>query len=757
MASAVFIEGGTAATQGFQQWASTTQSSTGTVTSDAQAVSGSVRSIASANGATPTTPTAYCTSRTWTGLAQGAHAFHMRWNQQPTDGTEFVRYLSGGTQSLMIFAGTGGVLKLVDSPFAVTLDTGTTSIAANTDARVLVLWDITSTITFRIRVYVNGTLDMDVTHGGTLASRTIDAVALGIQGGSQAGTTIYFAHNVVFDSYFYGEDIGDVRVTCKRPDANGDSNGFTTQIGAGGSGYGAGHSPQVNERPLSNTNGWSLNTAAAVTEEYGIEAAATGDVDISGKQIIDILGWLRAKTTTSTRTCQIIVNGVSTAISVTTTEAWYEKLAGVAAYPSGVGNDIGMTSQAASDTYSLYEAGVQVAYYQSGATLAVSGTATATINEGDIVTGGKTGIATLANDAWLPASFVADIGIVGAMSGNFAGTVSAQDITYALTGGLGADAASTPAAGDLVIIGYGIGSTVQRFPVIRDTGGTDYPNDHANLTRSDNFDHSFRVMSKVMGGTPDTQFRLTETVGGGTGNIADGGAYYVIVLRRCASTFLDVAVVTAGAISSSTVNPGSITPTTAGALLVIIGGAASATGSNYTASYLTDFRATFATDTNDSSIGGGYRFWTTGAYDGANFGNVPAGTTANSWNSITMAIRPLTQTPYDDSRAGQVAGYDSAQAEAAGFDARKATILPVSAFTRTSGTVSTAVMVADAGYNITAQETLTVSVGAGVTLRGLALVGTPTFTIDPSGAAATSMLPSGGQPEHIRQLLARRY
>ncbi|WP_323162301.1 hypothetical protein, partial [Pseudomonas fluorescens] len=72
-------------------------------------------------------------------------------------------------------------------------------------------------------------------------------------------------------------DPGNIWVAAKRPNANGTTNGFTTQIGSGGSGYGSGHSPQVNERALSTTNGWSMvGAGAAVTEEYNIESKSTG-------------------------------------------------------------------------------------------------------------------------------------------------------------------------------------------------------------------------------------------------------------------------------------------------------------------------------------------------------------------------------------------------------------------------------------------------------------------------------------------------
>jgi len=67
---------------------------------------------------------------------------------------------------------------------------------------------------------------------------------------------------------------------------------------------------------------------------------------------------------------------------------------------------------------------------------------------------------------------------------------------------------------------------------------------------------------------------------------------------------------------------------------------------------------------------------------------------------------------FDAQRAGIIAGIDSAQAEAAGWDAQKATILPVSAVVRTNDTVVTITTAAAAAYAITANETITVIIPA---------------------------------------------
>jgi hypothetical protein len=230
------------------------------------------------------------------------------------------------------------------------------------------------------------------------------------------------------------------------------------------------------------------------------------------------------------------------------------------------------------------------------------------------------------------------IGYVGGQIAGFAGTTSPQTINFALTGGL----AAVPAAEDLVVISYCIGSTVQRFPAIRNTGAVNYTAAVAGgITVADTFDVTLLVSWRFMPSTPETQFVLTETVGGGTGNIADAGHWTCHVFRGVdLTTPMDVAAVAASAASSRVANPGSITPVTKGAWVYASGGAASGTGGVYTAPQLVDFLAGTTADTNDAQIGSGFRPWTTGALDLAAFAGGGTTTTSDSWAAITAALRP---------------------------------------------------------------------------------------------------------------------
>ena len=75
-------------------------------------------------------------------------------------------------------------------------------------------------------------------------------------------------------------------------------------------------------------------------------------------------------------------------------------------------------------------------------------------------------------------------------------------------------------------------------------------------------------------------------------------------------------------------------------------------------------------------------------------------------------------------------GIDSAQAEAAGWDAVVKTGLTFNDVTRTSATVVTITLPAFATYEITADETITVTVSATAVASAGPITATPTFNIN---------------------------
>jgi hypothetical protein len=99
---------------------------------------------------------------------------------------------------------------------------------------------------------------------------------------------------------------------------------------------------------------------------------------------------------------------------------------------------------------------------------------------------------------------------------------------------------------------------------------------------------------------------------------------------------------------------------------------------------------------------------------------------------------------------------DSAQAEAAGWDATVKPALAASHFVRTSATVTTITLPAVGTYDITAQETITDTVPAGILTAGNAIVATPTFTVDAAGGATIKSPLIGGRLVNNSMLVGGR-
>ncbi|MGH7745429.1 MAG: hypothetical protein ACREQ5_11645, partial [Candidatus Dormibacteria bacterium] len=262
----------------------------------------------------------------------------------------------------------GGVLQLGNGGSTQMGSNGST-LSTGTWYRLCLTWNITSSSVNTFKLFKGGTIDITVTNATLTGTGTSDLVV-----GTYGGITTFpdlRVSDIYVDDSTGNTDPGNIWVTAKRPNANGTTNGYTTQIGSGGSSYGTGHSPQVNERPNSDTNGWSMvGAGSAITEEYNIESVSQGDINITSSTIVDYVGWVRSKSLAS-ETAQIIVNGVSSNISLTSTTAFFTKVAGSTTYPAGSGSDIGEITSTDLTTVSLYEAGVIVAYVPSVVTTAV--------------------------------------------------------------------------------------------------------------------------------------------------------------------------------------------------------------------------------------------------------------------------------------------------------------------------------------------------------------------------------------------------
>lgn len=255
----------------------------------------------------------------------------------------------------------GGVLKARTG--ATTLLTGGTgaTITTGTWYRISMVFTVTSTTVYSLNVYLNGVLTISITNSTALSNASPSVVRFGDDVGSAA--IDMRVSDCYVDNGTSLTDPGNIWIAVKRPNANGTTNGFTTQVGAGGSGYGTGHSPQVNERAASQTNGWSVvGAGSAVTEEYNIEGLSVGDTNLTGATIVDVLAWATCKAVLA-ETVQLILAGVQTGFAlVANTVSLIMIGQGSATFPPGTGADVGMVTSTTATTVSLFECGILIAY-----------------------------------------------------------------------------------------------------------------------------------------------------------------------------------------------------------------------------------------------------------------------------------------------------------------------------------------------------------------------------------------------------------
>jgi hypothetical protein len=252
---------------------------------------------------------------------------------------------------------TGGVLQLFDG--STQLGSNGATLSTGQWYRISSAYVITSTTVNDIKLWVGGASSITV-HNVTIGATGTSGFNIGNY--SSNLTLDMRSSDHYIDNSSALTDPGNIWLTAKRTFSNGTTNGYTTQVGSGGSGYGTGHAPQVNERPGSDTNGWSMiGAGSAITEEYNIESVSQGDIDITGATIVDYTGWVRSKALAS-ETASIIVNNVTSNIALTSTTTIFTKIAGSSSYPAGTGTDIGEVTSTALTTVSLFEAGIIVAY-----------------------------------------------------------------------------------------------------------------------------------------------------------------------------------------------------------------------------------------------------------------------------------------------------------------------------------------------------------------------------------------------------------
>jgi hypothetical protein len=197
-----------------------------------------------------------------------------------------------------------------------------------------------------------------------------------------------------------------------------------------------------------------------------------------------------------------------------------------------------------------------------------------------------------------------------------------------LSGGL----ASSPAAGDFVLVVYALGGNADVAIGIETAGYTEV---EELYEAGSTYDTNMSVSYKFMGGTPDTSVSVS-----GTGTTTRAGVVAIHVWRGVhTDTPIDSEGSPAGGSGTSRANPPAVIPLTSGAVVIGIGGGGNSGGVVYTSGDLSNFVTAFGNSTADTMVGVGSIAWTSGAVDPAQFGGGSLGS-SGSWVAHTIALRP---------------------------------------------------------------------------------------------------------------------
>lgn len=336
------------------------------------------------------------------------------------------------------------------------------------------------------------------------------------------------------------------------------------------------------------------------------------------------------------------------------------------------------------------------------------------------------------------------ISYVGGKVGTASGSTT-TDITVALNSGLTGGSGSSVSAGDFVLVTVCLAHADDASTADLVTSGYTAL---TQLNADDTRDTALQVHYKFMGGTPDTDVVIARS-----GDIENSIAWTVQVFAGVDTTSpMDVTAVPATGIDTGLADPAAITPSTAGAWIVICAGNNHSGTDTFT--WSADFEDTLtaaASDTQDAKVGSAYYTgWTSGAYNPAattTGGNLTSG----SWCAYTLALRPagagpatisgaatFTLAALTASGAGTVAiDGDAAITLAAATTSAAGTVAIAGSATFTLGTATTSAAgtVAVAGA---ASITLGDATLAGEGVNGSTpIVGESAFTLDAATVAGT--------------------
>lgn len=357
-------------------------------------------------------------------------------------------------------------------PFAVTAVTGTHNISNAAWHEIVIAYHVTATNNFRFDVYLDGVLDITV-NTGTLNSVSDYNTLQWLCNTTMGGTKTLFVDNIIVDT---GTDsdgytgLNGRKCTAKRPNANGATNNFDTLVTTTNSGYGTGRSIYINQRP-EDSNGAIKNVSNVTTgdENFQIENAATGDIDITNSTIIGWMAWVRGGGVAT----DAIWNNGSTSVPVnnfTSTNAFTFVASTSSTYPSSSAT-IGMSRPVASATDAfLVECGIVIVYTPLTVTVGSSSGAGAASGVGRST---PTAIGSSAGISSAQGITAATTAAVGSSSGISTATGIGLSTAGAIASSLGAGAAAALSVITKAAVGLaqGIGAALGISASVREAVG----------------------------------------------------------------------------------------------------------------------------------------------------------------------------------------------------------------------------------------------------------------------------------------------
>ena len=349
MPNITFLESGTDATGDFSFFSSTT----GTIATDATVSKTGSRSIKCSTGSPAATALA-----TRTGVCSDAGtriSVWVRLDTIPASTGGFFHISDASGNSVIIGFSVLSSGKIRMSAIGAVNKDSTATVSANTWFRLSCAYTITNSTTYRADFFIDGVLQGSATTG-TLSLTGTGSIKPRTSTDFGANANAWFDNIYVDDGSDYS-DPGDIRVTAKRPAAN-NTNNFDTAIGASP----ANRWTNVNEVPLSVTNGWRQAATSNTQENYKLEAPNVGDVDVSKSKIIGRTAWIWAKGTAGgAGTPQIMDNGTESAITLTNVGKLFRVISTSNIYPFN-NEGIGMRATNNADDTFLYECGTLIAF-----------------------------------------------------------------------------------------------------------------------------------------------------------------------------------------------------------------------------------------------------------------------------------------------------------------------------------------------------------------------------------------------------------